>query len=104
MWTGRRCGGGLPWAGGPARGASGSGPLAPPAGPPGHAGAGPAGRHRGAAPHRTRRAGTSPRSQAAQFPNLTALAGRFAAVDPDERFELLLGIFVDGLAQHAAAR
>ena len=59
---------------------------------------------RGAAPHRTRRAGTSPRSQAAQFPNLTALAGRFAAVDPDERFELLLGIFVDGLAQHAAAR
>jgi len=104
MWTGRRCGGGLPWAGGPARGASGSGPLAPPAGPPGQAGAGPAGRHRGAAPHRTRRAGTSPRSQAAQFPNLTALAGRVAAVDPDERFELLLGIFVDGLAQHAAAR
>ena len=34
MWTGRRCGGGLPWAGGPARGASGSGPLAPPAGQP----------------------------------------------------------------------
>jgi AcrR family transcriptional regulator len=39
-----------------------------------------------------------------QFPNLTALAGHFSSVDPDERFELLLGIFVDGLAQRAAAR
>jgi len=39
-----------------------------------------------------------------QFPNLTALAGHFSAVDPDERFELLLDIFVDGLAQRAAAR
>jgi AcrR family transcriptional regulator len=39
----------------------------------------------------------------AQFPNLTALAGHFTAADPDERFELLLGIFVDGLARRAAA-
>jgi AcrR family transcriptional regulator len=39
-----------------------------------------------------------------QFPNLTALAGHFSSVDPDERFELLLDIFVDGLAQRAAAR
>jgi AcrR family transcriptional regulator len=39
----------------------------------------------------------------AQFPNLTVLAGHFADVDPDERFELLLDIFVGGLAQHAAA-
>jgi hypothetical protein len=30
--------------------------------------------------------------------------GSFSAVDPDERFELLLDIFVDGLAQRAAAR
>ena len=40
---------------------------------------------------------------AAQFPNITALAGHFADVDPDQRFELLLDIFVGGLAQHAAA-
>jgi len=33
-----------------------------------------------------------------------ALAGHFTAADPDERFELLLDIFVDGLAQRAAAR
>ena len=39
----------------------------------------------------------------AQFPNLTALASHFGSVDPGERFELLLDIFVDGLAQHAAA-
>jgi AcrR family transcriptional regulator len=39
-----------------------------------------------------------------QFPNLTALAGHFSAADPDERFELLLDIFVDGLAQRTAAR
>ena len=38
-----------------------------------------------------------------QFPNLTALAGHFSAVEPGERFELLLDIFVDGLAQRAAA-
>jgi AcrR family transcriptional regulator len=40
----------------------------------------------------------------AQFPSLTALAGHFSSVDPDERFELLLDIFVDGLARRAAAR
>ena len=39
----------------------------------------------------------------AQFPNITALAGHYADVDPDQRFELLLDIFVGGLAQHAAA-
>jgi AcrR family transcriptional regulator len=39
---------------------------------------------------------------AAQFPNMTALASHFADVDPDQRFELLLDIFVGGLAQHAA--
>jgi len=38
----------------------------------------------------------------AQFPNLTVLAGHFTAADPDERFELLLDIFVDGLARRAA--
>ena len=40
---------------------------------------------------------------ASLFPNMTALAGEFALADPDERFELLLDIFVDGLARRAAA-
>ena len=37
-----------------------------------------------------------------RFPNMTALAGEFAFADPDERFELLIDIFVDGLARRAA--
>ena len=37
------------------------------------------------------------------FPNMTSLAGEFALADPDERFELLIDIFVDGLARRAAA-
>ena len=37
-----------------------------------------------------------------RFPNLTTLAGEFAFADPDERFELLIEIFVDGLARRAA--
>jgi Tetracyclin repressor-like, C-terminal domain len=37
------------------------------------------------------------------FPSMVALAGEFAFADPDERFELLLGIFIDGLARRAAA-
>ena len=36
------------------------------------------------------------------FPNMTALADEFALADPDERFELLIDIFVDGLARTAA--
>ena len=36
------------------------------------------------------------------FPNMTALADEFAFSDPDERFELLIDIFVDGLARRAA--
>ncbi len=35
------------------------------------------------------------------FPNMTGLAGEFALADPDERFELLIDIFVDGLARRA---
>jgi AcrR family transcriptional regulator len=38
---------------------------------------------------------------AAQFPNMTALADEFAVSDPDERFDLLIDIFVDGLARRA---
>ena len=38
-----------------------------------------------------------------QFPNMTGLAGEFAFADADERFELLIDIFVDGLARRAAA-
>ncbi len=38
---------------------------------------------------------------AALFPNMTALAGEFALADPGERFELLIDIFVDGLARRA---
>jgi AcrR family transcriptional regulator len=37
-----------------------------------------------------------------QFPNMIALAGEFAFSDPDERFEMLVDIFVDGLARRAA--
>ncbi len=40
---------------------------------------------------------------AGQFPNMTELAGEFAFSDPDERFEILIDIFVDGLARRAAA-
>jgi AcrR family transcriptional regulator len=36
------------------------------------------------------------------FPNLVELAGEFSYIDRDERFELLLDIFVDGLARKAA--
>ena len=38
------------------------------------------------------------------FPNMTALAGEFAFADPGARFELLIDIFVDGLARHASGR
>jgi len=36
---------------------------------------------------------------AALFPNMTTLADEFALSDPDERFELLLDIFIDGLSR-----
>jgi hypothetical protein len=36
------------------------------------------------------------------FPNMTSLADEFAFADADERFELLIDIFVDGLARRAA--
>ena len=36
---------------------------------------------------------------AGQFPNMTRLAGEFAFSDADERFEMLIDIFVDGLAR-----
>jgi AcrR family transcriptional regulator len=36
-----------------------------------------------------------------RFPNLVALADEFSHADPDERFELLIEIFVDGLARLA---
>jgi AcrR family transcriptional regulator len=38
-----------------------------------------------------------------RFSNLVAVADHFTGGDGDERFELLLGIFVDGLAQRAKA-
>jgi AcrR family transcriptional regulator len=40
---------------------------------------------------------------AQRFPNMVALADEFSFADPDERFELLIDIFVDGLARLAAA-
>jgi TetR/AcrR family transcriptional regulator, tetracycline repressor protein len=40
---------------------------------------------------------------AAQFPNMTALADEFAFSSPDERFELLIDIFVDGLSRRASS-
>ena len=39
---------------------------------------------------------------AEQFPNMVGLAGEFAFADADERFEMLIDIFVDGLARRAA--
>ena len=39
---------------------------------------------------------------ATQFPFMTALADEFALADPDERFNLLIDIFVDGLSRRAA--
>jgi AcrR family transcriptional regulator len=38
----------------------------------------------------------------ALFPTMTDLADEFALADPDERFELLIDIFVDGLSRNAA--
>jgi AcrR family transcriptional regulator len=37
------------------------------------------------------------------FPNMIGLADEFAFADADERFDLLIDIFVDGLVRHAAA-
>src|SRR5499427_6483592 len=37
-----------------------------------------------------------------QFPNMVGLADEFAFSDADERFEMLIDIFVDGLARRAA--
>jgi TetR/AcrR family tetracycline transcriptional repressor len=34
-----------------------------------------------------------------RFPNLAAVAGEFGNPDLDQRFDLLIGIFIDGLAQ-----
>jgi hypothetical protein len=36
-----------------------------------------------------------------RFPNLAAVAGEFAKTDWDERFELVISIFIDGLAAQA---
>jgi AcrR family transcriptional regulator len=41
---------------------------------------------------------------AERFPNMVALAGEFSKADPDERFELLLDIFVGGIERRAAAQ
>jgi AcrR family transcriptional regulator len=38
------------------------------------------------------------------FPTMTGLADEFALADPEERFEILLDIFVDGLARRAATQ
>jgi AcrR family transcriptional regulator len=40
---------------------------------------------------------------AEQFPNLIAVADHFAIVDQDARFELLIDVFVDGVAGRAAS-
>ena len=40
---------------------------------------------------------------AGQFPTMVSLADEFAFADDDERFEMLIGIFVEGLARRAAA-
>jgi AcrR family transcriptional regulator len=40
---------------------------------------------------------------AGQFPNMVSLADEFAFADRDERFEMLIDIFVDGLTRRASA-
>ena len=40
----------------------------------------------------------------ARFTTLTDLADEFSFADPDERFELIIDIFVDGLARRAAGQ
>jgi hypothetical protein len=37
------------------------------------------------------------------FPTMVSLADEFAFADDDERFEMLIGIFIEGLARRAAA-
>ena len=39
---------------------------------------------------------------ASLFPNMTGLAGEFAFSVPDDRFEMLIDIFIEGLARRAA--
>jgi hypothetical protein len=39
-----------------------------------------------------------------RFPNMVALAPEFARADPEERFELLLDIFVSGIVSRASAQ
>jgi hypothetical protein len=39
---------------------------------------------------------------AEHFPNMVGLADEFAFANADERFEMLIDIFVDGLARRAA--
>ena len=41
---------------------------------------------------------------AERFPNLVAVAGHFGLADNDQSFELLIDLFVDGLAQRIHAR
>jgi AcrR family transcriptional regulator len=38
-----------------------------------------------------------------RFPNMVEVADEYQAIDPDESFELLLDLFVDGLAKRAAS-
>ena len=40
---------------------------------------------------------------AERFPNLVALAEHFTISDPDRRFEVLLDLYVEGLAKRARA-
>jgi AcrR family transcriptional regulator len=59
-------------------------------------------------PEQARAAGDATRAYLAslppaQFPHLVSHARQFAETDATERFELLLDIYVDGLARHAAA-
>jgi len=39
-----------------------------------------------------------------RFPNMVALAAEFARADPEERFELLLDIFIGGIVRHVGPR
>jgi hypothetical protein len=53
------------------------------------------------APGTSARPGSRRTLPAGLFPTMTSLADEFALADPDERFEILLDIFVDGPARRA---
>jgi hypothetical protein len=53
-------------------------------------------------PTASRVTGSRPRQPVGHFPTTVSLADEFAFAGDDERFEMLIGIFIEGLARRAA--